>query len=48
MIEINNLTKTFDAGQKVHALENVSLSMADGDSFGIIGMRGAGKSTLIR
>ncbi len=48
MIEINNLTKTFDAGQKVHALENVSLSIADGDIFGIIGMSGAGKSTLIR
>lgn len=48
MIEIKNLTKTFDAGQKVHALENVSLSIADGDIFGIIGMSGAGKSTLIR
>lgn len=48
MIEIKNLTKTFDTGQKVHALENVSLSIADGDVFGIIGMSGAGKSTLIR
>lgn len=48
MIEIKNLTKTFDTGQKVHALENVSLSIADGDIFGIIGMSGAGKSTLIR
>lgn len=48
MIEIKDLTKTFDTGQKVHALENVSLSIADGDIFGIIGMSGAGKSTLIR
>ncbi|MDO5014505.1 MAG: ATP-binding cassette domain-containing protein [Clostridia bacterium] len=48
MIEIKNLSKTFDTSQKVHALKDVSLSIADGDIFGIIGMSGAGKSTLVR
>ena len=48
-IEIRNLTKTFDIkGRKVHALKNISLSIEQGDIFGIIGMSGAGKSTLVR
>jgi len=49
MIEIKNLSKTFHTeGGEVQALQNVSLSIADGDIFGIIGMSGAGKSTLVR
>ncbi|MGN1348046.1 MAG: methionine ABC transporter ATP-binding protein, partial [Acutalibacteraceae bacterium] len=32
----------------VEALKNVSVSIPDGDIFGIIGMSGAGKSTLVR
>ena len=48
-IEIRNLTKTFDIkGRTVHALKNISLSIEQGDIFGIIGMSGAGKSTLVR
>ena len=49
MIEIKNLTKTFasPAGE-VKALENVNLTVNDGEIFGIIGMSGAGKSTLVR
>lgn len=48
-IEIRNLTKTFDIkGRTVQALKNISLSIEQGDIFGIIGMSGAGKSTLIR
>ena len=31
-----------------HALDNVTLDIADGDVMGIIGMSGAGKSTLVR
>lgn len=49
MIEINNLTKTFHTpGGDLNALSNVSISIADGDIFGIIGMSGAGKSTMVR
>ncbi len=49
MIEIKNLSKTFrTADGEVEALKNVSLSIPDGDIFGIIGMSGAGKSTLVR
>ncbi|MDE7239426.1 MAG: ATP-binding cassette domain-containing protein, partial [Lachnospiraceae bacterium] len=49
MIEIQNLTKTFSTSDgNVEALKNVSLSIADGEIYGIIGMSGAGKSTLVR
>lgn len=46
VVQISNLTKTFPGG--VTALENVSLSVEDGEIFGIIGLSGAGKSTLVR
>ena len=49
MIEIKNLTKTYAAAAGApHALDDVSLTIADGDITGIIGMSGAGKSTLVR
>ena len=49
MIEIKNLTKTFrTAAGPVEALSDVSLTIEDGDIFGVIGMSGAGKSTLVR
>ncbi|MGM9551885.1 MAG: methionine ABC transporter ATP-binding protein [Clostridia bacterium] len=49
MIEIKNVSKTFNTAEgKVEALKNVSLTIPDGDIFGIIGMSGAGKSTLVR
>jgi len=49
MIEIRNLYKTFSSGDdKVDALQNINLTIADGDVYGIIGMSGAGKSTLVR
>ena len=48
-IEIKNLTKKFEVkGDIVTALNNVNLSIEEGDIFGIIGMSGAGKSTLVR
>ena len=49
MIEIKNVSKTFQAADgTVDALKNVTISIPDGDIFGIIGMSGAGKSTLVR
>lgn len=49
MIEIKNLSKSFQtADGTVEALKNVSLTINDGDIYGIIGMSGAGKSTLVR
>ena len=49
MIELKNLTKTFIAADgEVEALKNVSLTINNGDIYGIIGMSGAGKSTLVR
>ncbi len=34
--------------EEIHALRDVTFSVAAGDSFGIIGGNGAGKSTLVR
>ena len=49
MIEIRNLNKTFSLkGRTVDAVRNVSLTVEDGDIFGVIGYSGAGKSTLVR
>lgn len=46
MIELKHITKAFDGG--IHALKDISLTINDGDIYGIIGQSGAGKSTLVR
>lgn len=49
MIHLNHVSKTFDtADGRVNALQDITLSIPDGDIYGIIGMSGAGKSTLVR
>ena len=49
MIELKHLSKTYTAaGKEIRALEDVSLTIRDGEIFGIIGLSGAGKSTLVR
>ena len=49
MIEIKNLCKSFEiADGTVDALKDISLTINDGEIYGIIGMSGAGKSTLVR
>ena len=48
MLELKEICKTFHAGtpDEKKALENVSLTINDGDFVSIIGANGAGKSTL--
>ena len=49
MIEIKDLSKIYNTAHgEFKAIENVNLTIEDGDIFGIIGMSGAGKSTLVR
>lgn len=49
MIELKNINKIFKTKDgNVEALKDVSLTINDGDIYGIIGMSGAGKSTLVR
>lgn len=49
MIEIKNLNKTFRLKSgNVQALKDVSLTVEDGEVYGVIGYSGAGKSTLVR
>ncbi len=45
IIELNNLTKYYG---KAKGIENVSLTVEEGEIFGFIGPNGAGKSTAIR
>ena len=45
MIEISGISKSYGG---VKALDGVSLSVAEGEVFGLIGADGAGKSTLFR
>ena len=49
MIELRHIVKDFGTGDAaVHALRDISLTVEDGEIFGIIGLSGAGKSTLVR
>lgn len=49
IIELKDIYKTFTDGKKTfNAVENASISIEQGEIFGIIGFSGAGKSTLVR
>ncbi|MBQ8508238.1 MAG: ATP-binding cassette domain-containing protein [Clostridia bacterium] len=49
IIRIEHLSKIFNgAAGRIVALEDINLSICEGDIFGIIGLSGAGKSTLVR
>jgi energy-coupling factor transport system ATP-binding protein len=46
IIEVRDLTFEYPGG--VRALDNVSLTVYEGDFLGVIGMNGSGKSTLVK
>ncbi len=46
MITLENINKVYSNG--LHAVKDVNLKIEKGDIFGIIGLSGAGKSSLIR
>lgn len=49
MIHLESVSKSFRVGgQTVEAVANVSLQIAAGEIYGIVGHSGAGKSTLVR
>lgn len=49
LIEVKNLSKHFITKQAdICALQDINLTISQGDIFGIIGMSGAGKSTFVR
>lgn len=49
LVEIENLSVTFRAqGREVRAVQDVSLTVAEGESFGLVGESGSGKSTILR
>src|SRR5882757_11120706 len=51
-IEIESLTKDYPTGflhlKKKRSLENLSMQVEEGESFGFLGPNGAGKSTTIK
>jgi ABC-2 type transport system ATP-binding protein len=51
-VEITNLTKDYDVGfwrkRKVRALDDLSLSIDEGQIFGFLGANGAGKTTTLK
>ena len=49
ILEIIDLSKSFCSNKTVvNVLDNISLNVEKGDVYGVIGLSGEGKSTLVR
>ena len=51
ILHINNLTKSFylhDPGLEIKSCQNINLILNEGEFIGIIGLSGAGKSTILK
>ncbi|NEU56712.1 ABC transporter ATP-binding protein [Halorussus sp. MSC15.2] len=47
LLEVNDLSVRYDAGEsQVHAVDGVSFSVEHGETFGLVGESGCGKTTL--
>ncbi len=49
MLKVEHISKTFQTDKgEVKAVRDVSFEVADGEIYGLIGLSGAGKSTVVR